>query len=390
LKADTHIHSDLSDGAYSIESLAEAAVKHGCDVVAFTDHADRDRDGASDQYFAALRRVNARFPQLIVLPGLEWNIPPHAGDEHVSVLLEPNDRQQAILAEFKDRYDDLYRYASPFDLAVDAVHWLEAQAKAAGAQAVLIYNHPGRKRKSLDSFEAEFRKLHEASPLWAGFEGAPGHQAGDPIGAYERDIQLDGRWDPSTSRGGVWDRYLQEGRNVFAAAATSDFHSNRSVKGVNDYLPGEFSETWIYARDRSARSALEALQAGSFFGVHGHIARRVQLMVNVPGLNRPAYTGEVIQAPVGATCQVEISSEVPEKDWHGEANRLDSLELIAITRDEVKTLTTVENPKQPVALTCKLDVPRGGVALRAVGRRHVPERPELAFVTNPVRVQADN
>jgi hypothetical protein len=113
-------------------------------------------------------------------------------------------------------------------------------------------------------------------------------------------------------------------------------------------------------------------------------------MVNVPGLNRPAYTGEVIQAPVGGACQVEVSLEAPDKDWHGEANRLDSLELMAITRDEVKTLTTVENPKQPVALTCKLDVPRGGVALRAVGRRHVPERPELAFVTNPVRVQAAN
>jgi hypothetical protein len=368
--------------------LAEAAVKHGCDVVAFTDHADRDRDGATDQYFAALRRVNDRFPQLIVLPGLEWNIPPHGGDEHVSVLLEPNDRQQAILAGFKDRYDDLYRYASAFDLSMDAVHWLEAQTKAAGAQAVLIYNHPGRKRKSLESFAEEFRKLHEASPLWAGFEGAPGHQAGDPIGAYERNIQLDGRWDPSTARGGVWDRFLQNGINVSAATATSDFHSNRSVKGVNDFLPGEFSETWIYARDRSARGALEAIRAGCFFGVHGHIARRVQLMVNVPGLHRAAYPGEVIQAPVGGACQVEVSLEAPDKDWHGEANRLDSLELMAITRDEVKTLMTAENPKQPVALTCKFDVPSGGVVLRAVGRRRVPEHPDLAFVTNPVRVQA--
>jgi hypothetical protein len=211
---------------------------------------------------------------MIVLAGLEWNVPPYGGDEHVTVLVEPTADEMVILAEFKSRFDDLDRAPTSAELAAEALQWLADKCAATQTLAVVIYNHPGRKRRTLEPFRDEFLALRTACPLLIGFEGGVGHQAGDPLGAYEGPIQLEERWDPAAATiGGVWDQMLAQGVDAWGAVSTSDFHNDQG-NAVRDYPPGKFSETWICAPERSARGALRALEAGAFFGAHGHAPGR--------------------------------------------------------------------------------------------------------------------
>src|SRR4051794_17970772 len=77
------------------------------------------------------------------------------------------------------------------------------------------------------------------------------------------------RWDPAVARlGDAWDTLLAGGLDVWAAHAPSDFH-NADPNDLNDYWPGQFSETWLYAPERTHAGALRALRAGTFFAAHG-------------------------------------------------------------------------------------------------------------------------
>ena len=90
-------------------ALVAGAVKHGCQAVAVADHADRQLRGASPEYMAAVKAARAAHPDTIVIAGLEWNVPPRAGDEHATVLVPDTIDEEAVLAEFKQRWDDYDR-----------------------------------------------------------------------------------------------------------------------------------------------------------------------------------------------------------------------------------------------------------------------------------------
>ena len=388
LKIDTHVHSHRTDGNESIESLVEAASKFGCNAVAITDHADRGLEGASEVYFADIRRARQQFPKMIVLAGLEWNIPPHGGDEHVTVIVEPTPDEAVILAEFKERFDDFNRDPLPEEAAEEGLRWLTDRCASADALAIVCYNHPSRKRNELTSFPEEFKKLRKASPLLIGFEGTPGHQGGLPVGAYDGPIQLEDRWDPLVAVvGGAWDGLLQQGVDSWAAVAGSDFH-RKSPKGWSDYFPGEFSETWVYASEATPRGLLLALQRGSFFGAHGHIVRQVQLTVAAEGLPRPAQAGESISVKTGARCDVAVQVEIPARDWKDDANSIDSIELIAIDSQGARVAATFDDVTSGKKNRIEMKNPAGGMVIRARGRRELPDLPDMLFMTNPIRIVA--
>ena len=387
LKADLHVHSRFSDGSLSIAELAAAAVRNGCDVLAVTDHADHDRDGASEEYFAEIAAARRRHPELILFAGLEWNVPPYGGDEHAAVIAPINAAERSLLSGFKARFDDYGRQEKTKDpeLATEAIRWLHSQSP--GDLPVVIYHHPGRKRAHTLSLVDEIVKLREAESVVVGFEGAPGHQRGPVNGAYDQQLKTIDRWDTSAANADdAWDELTRRGHHVSAAIASSDFHNQENLN-VSDYLPGEFSETWLFAPSRSSQGALAALRAGTAFAAHGRVVREVQLKVCAPGLPRPAVGGEVLRVPAGTALTIQLDLVVPDVDWEGATNTMDEVELILVTSSAARILYR-ERPASRGACSLRytLPSPDGTWAVRARGRRVVADGPDLMFYTNPIHV----
>ena len=383
LKIDTHVHTRFSDGGYTPAEVVAKAVEHGCDAIAITDHADRNLKAATPEYEAAIVALRQQHPSLVIIAGLEWNIPPWGGDEHATVLVPPGPHEWKTLAEFKARFDDHARPTHDASLADEALRWLAANGGHDGVMPVVIYNHPSRKdARSLDN-AADLRRWRQVNDLVIGMEGAPGHQGASPLGSYNDSEHVVDRWDPATARvGDAWDTVLGAGLDVWAALAGSDFHNTASL---GDRWPGQFSETWVEAPERSAAGILRALRAGAFFAGHGHVVRRLSLSVQGPDLPRAATAGESIVVPAGAALMAAVTAEVPVKDWEGRASRVDMIEVVGITTQGARILASGP-PDERNGFSTSITVPGGGIVVRARGRRLLDDGTALMFYTNPVRV----
>ncbi len=382
IKADTHIHTRFSDGAHGIDEIAVKAKEFGCDAIAITDHGDRNLSAATPEYAEAILAARRSHPGLLILAGLEWNVPPWGGDEHATLLVPPGPNEFLTLAEFKRQFDDLGRETHNAELALAAFDWLGEIAKAQEVSPLIFSNHPCRAVDRSDEVAVMLADWRTHTNLVAGFSGAPGHQKSE--GAYKGKVSLIDRWDPAAAEvGGAWDQLLAKGEDLWAARAPSDFHSPK------DYWPGEFSETWLYVPERTLAGVLRAYKAGSFFADHGHIARNVELRVRAEGLSRPAYAGETIAVSTDSSLTVELNLDVPRADWEGRPNRIDQIELIAVTGNGARIIA-----EEPLYMgkpfTRELKGLSAGFVLRARGRRIVPDGPDLLFYTNPIRIVTEN
>ena len=381
LKVDTHVHTKFSDGSYPLLAVVEAGRRHGCDAIAITDHTDRNLGAATAEYFEEIRRARQEIPETLVIAGVEWNVPPYHGDEHVTLLMHPEDENQ--LAEFRERFDDYKRADGEVIDVQAAFDWLKENTSHS---PLMFLNHPSRKRESTESVLSDLKSWRQHCEFVCGFSGAPGHQAADPIGAYSRSIKTTDRWDPAAHEiGGVWDQLTAQGLDLWAALAPSDFHSQE----LGDFWPGAFSETWAYAADRSIPAVLDALQTGCFFANHGGIARDVELLVHHEDLDRPARPGEWVEVRDGQI-NVTIRFTTPERDLLQYPNRIDQIELIAVTPSETRILATVQPTADgsEVNLLSAFTVPIEGIVFRARGKRINDSDLPLHFVTNPIRLSA--
>jgi hypothetical protein len=298
LVADLHTHTKFSDGALTPEELVEKALAGGCRTLAITDHGGTKLKTATPAYFAEIQRLREKHKQLVLFAGMEWNIPPYLGREHVTILLNPA-LESKVLPEFRQRYDKPEAGAAP-----EAIKWLQGQIKEP-ADAVLIYNHPSRNAESPEQTLSDFLLWRQAGGIMAGFEGAPGHQRHPSVGAYTRTLRPEHRWDPvAATVGGVWDALLDRGHNVWAALASSDYHGEKM-----DHPPCSFSRTFVQVPERNQAGVLKALRAGTFWASHGRFLQHFLFTVSAPGLTVPASPGEVIRYRRGAQARVSVTVE---------------------------------------------------------------------------------
>ena len=386
MKSDTHIHTQFSDGSHTIDEVVTRAKQFGCDVVAITDHADKNLSAATPEYQKAIVSVRRSHPNMVIVAGLEWNVPPYGGDEHATVLVPEGPQEAMTLVGFKSRFDDLGRETHDPAMADEALRWLEKQESPTGTKPLVLLNHPSRKRQQSMDVVSDLRRWKPVSEIVIGLSGAPGHQEMEANGAYSNRIVTVDRWDPVVSEvGGAWDTLLRQGVDLWAARAPSDFHSGRPDKR-DDFWPGQFSETWLYVPQRDADGVFAALRSGTFFAAHGHIAREVELLVNAVGLPRAARSGEVIEVSPDSKFKVSLRLKVPSADWTGEGNRIDEVELIIVNPTKTQLIRRPCPSGDGEVDFGELTAPDAGLILRARGRRTVKDNPDLMFYTNPVRI----
>jgi hypothetical protein len=291
---DTHAHTRFSDGGLALPDLVALAVANGCTALAITDHGDPRATAVSPEYFAQIEAARMQFPDLVLFAGMEWNIPPYRGREHVNILLDPS-LERTVLPEFKARFET--GEAS----AVDALQWL-AQQVPERDRAALIYNHPSRLDWDPEENDRDYTGWNEAGGLFIGFEGGPGHQRAASPGDYRNRFRTQARWDPVAAQvGGTWDQLLDAGYNVWAALAVSDYHNDDL-----DYPPCAFARTHLRVPQRDQRGVLLALRAGSFWADHGSILSGFDFVVFHPDLVVPATPGEVIRAAPSARLALRV------------------------------------------------------------------------------------
>ncbi len=403
LKADLHVHTRFSDGKHSVAEVVEKAADFGVDVIAITDHSDYNLKAATTEYFEEINAVRNRYPDMIILAGVEWNIPPWGGREHSCVIIHPSAEKSMVMTEAEETFDtynplsvikyifdDIYRNKHSATLADECLKWLEVNATAHDILPIIIYNHPSRKDANSMENVDDIERWRTVNDLVIGFEGSPGHQGTEPPGAYKRKVMTIDRWDPAAALvGDAWDTLLQKGIDVWAAIANSDFH-NADPKSLNDRWPGEFSETWIYSPDKSPTGVMKALRAGSFFGVHAHIVRELEFTIDTLGLSRPASVGEVIRIKPSSKhntlITVRVKAIVPETDWKNQPNLINNIELISITKNGARVLIDLSQEKGACLLEETVEVPTEGLVLRVRGRRVVQGDDDLMFYSNPIRI----
>lgn len=374
---DSHTHTRYSDGAHTVQEIAEKAALNGCRALAITDHSDLSERAATPEYFADIAAMRRALPELLIFGGLEWNIPPYHGREHVTVLLDPA-LEAKLLPEFKQRYD-----RDDAD-AGTALGWL-AQQIGDPHRAVLFYNHPSRKDDRVEENLADMQRWRAVNPLLVGFEGGPGHQRAAAPGSYEGRLSTEDRWDPVVAQvGGVWDRMLDEGQDIWAALASSDFHNEDM-----DYAPCGFSRTHVQAADRSYHGVLKALRAGSFWAEHGPLLDSFVFAVSVPGLPLPITPGETARIRHDTRVNLQIAIK---RSTQAKASPL-TIEIIGNGRsgqpELLHTRTLAPNEESlvfdPQTLTAGAD--GKSAYFRARVRKAIDDGPDLLAYSNPIRVQ---
>jgi hypothetical protein len=263
------------------------------------------------------------------------------------------------------------------------LEWL-AEKTGSRDKAVLIYNHPSRKDEDPDENLQDMLAWRDVNPLFIGFEGAPGHQKAAQTGSYKYQIKTQDRWDPVAAEiGGVWDRLLDRGHNIWAALAVSDFHNDKL-----DYSPCEFSRTHVLPEDRSARGILAGLRAGTFWADHGHILDDLLFAIVVPDLSFPVTPGEVARLHNNPTIQISVLL----KRGVGARNSDLVIELIGNGRSGMpEVLSSDRLPPSENTINWNLSDLKPGADRRSAYFRvriRKPEQnaPDLMAYTNPIRL----
>ncbi|MEO3879544.1 PHP domain-containing protein [Rheinheimera fenheensis] len=380
LIADLHLHSRYSDGARSIDELAHMAQQHGCDVIALTDHSDRGLTRFdTGRYQQDILSARARHAPLNIITGLEWNVLPFRGREHVGVLLPDLDHTAELLQQFRQQFDS--GSTTPFN-AQQGLSWLNSQPGLNQQQAVLFYNHPSRKDLSAGENLFDVKLWRSQYSNLVGFEGGPGHQRqqGNKNASYTYRYRTVDGWDPAVAViGGQWDKLLQQGMDIWGALASSDYH-NDSL----DYAPCQFSRTHIHASVNTTTAVLDALRQGQFWGSQGNTINSLQFYADT-AMGERAYAGQRVNT-AATRVTVTLALRLNPTDWQGLAVGMPQAELIMITPDAITSHSITPKRQADGSFTLQYQVKhQDNTVLRLRGYTENPQGQRYYFYTNPLR-----
>lgn len=318
LTGDHHMHTTASDGSHDVVYDVGYAEKYGLDFIAITNHGGKANEPKIYAEYEEIVNQRVHHPNLLIFHGFEWNVP---GGEHATFMVAPGSGEREQVRDFMTKFD------ASFNPQADAIEALK-YAEKMNPKPLVLLNHPSRKGKySLE----EIRAYDDAGTVAAGMEGAPGHQAGADRGEYA------GK-DPGSSRtfggfdkmvaevGGLWDTLLSEGRKWFITA-NSDFHQHVTEGGA-DFWPGQYSKTYVWAREKSYAAVLDSLRNGRSFVVHGDLIDALEFSAQAGG--QTAVLGETLTSPRGADVKVTIKVRDPQTaNNHGENPELKQVQLIS-------------------------------------------------------------
>jgi hypothetical protein len=319
LVGDHHMHTMASDGSHTMEYDVEHS--KGLDFIVVTNHGSSDNLAKIEAEYQELLRLRKENPEMLIFYGFEWNVP---SGEHATFIVEPGTRELDQIREFMLRFDENTNRNATKE--VDAVRAL-AYAETMNPKPIVIMNHPSRKGKySL----TELRAYDNAGTVAVGFEGAPGHQANPDRGSYPAKEQGSSRtyggYDIMSAKvGGYWDTMLSEGRRWFITS-NSDFHEHHSENG-DDFWPGEYSKTYVNAKERSYKGIMDALRSGNYFAVSGDLIKSLDMSAESKADS--ATMGSTLKAERNSDITVKIRVEDGERNRNGKDPVLKQVQLIS-------------------------------------------------------------
>lgn len=259
-KADLHIHTFYSDGHVSPEFRVIEAWNDGLDVLAITEHIE----------YRSLERDMMEFMKGYVKEGAEainWSIVSTPADDRgiqtdldMSVRLAQKEAEKYGLtiipgAEISRAPETTGHFNVLFTTDNDAIYHpdpIESMKNAKAQGALLIHNHPGWKRPSLDMIEFE-KKLYPMGLL-------DGIEVMNQLDFYPRAIE----------------RAKEYG--LFMTSNTDMHTSTYEYYRLNGALR---NMTLIFAKDKSLESLKEALKAHRTLSYSfGTIAGEEQLLID--------------------------------------------------------------------------------------------------------------
>lgn len=362
----------FSDYELTATQFVARAVDDGCDIVIVAPPRPIDAAPVLSRFLEEVAAAQKAFPKTIILTGYSWAIRAAGVNGRATILIPPG-------PDFTARYLDL-----PKQFVKQGSDTTTAQALSKTIQNLCSDDVPVEQWPVIvfDQFR-DGTSLHrwsvqhlDQTDRWS--------QAGQPARPAVGQLGLLDRWDQSDVRSGAgWDLLLADGWNAWAAADDLDL-----VHETSRGKQGRFSETRIRLPELTAAHALHGLRTGAFYGVRGGLVRDVELSLVADGLPRPAFSGETIDLPVGTPIRVRLSLTVPDVDWKSSPNRVDSVELIAVTPEHSRLVQKTTPHSGHVDIEYETEVPVGGVLFRAIGYRVIKEGSDYSFYTNPIRVLA--
>jgi hypothetical protein len=342
LAGDHHVHSHYSvgwddhdhnpatapnpilggDGIYPITKNAQMARRYGLSWMVSTDHGGPGHSKINrDIAYPELLRSRAEVPEVLQFYGMEFDTP---GADHSSLIVPHTSGEREALFDIESAFAKHEPWPEEPSrdepsVMIDALKFADAMA----VRPVIIANHPSRSAGPLSAYgldrPEELRDWNDTAPQVAiGMEGAPGHQAatlnrdGRPKvlarrGGYSQTLTLGG-FDPMTAKlGGFWDSMLGEGR-PWRVTSTSDSHVHYT-EGGNDFWPGEFSKTYVYARfDQD--DILDGLRQGRVFVTTGDLVSALD--VRVTGGGSTVGMGGRLHLAAGRPVTIEIRVQDPK------------------------------------------------------------------------------